>query len=260
MHYFKVISLLQIEGGHGLWKEWETFQYGERKKADLFIEIQIDAQWKYGLRVLGEQPGNAVLMDQNCLLSINKSWDRARLTLLSNHLSDTYKLFNALLFTHLSTRHAIELHSSLVDIHGKGIMFLGPSGIGKTTQAELWMKYRDAEIINGDMVFVKQESDRFLGCGSPWHGSSPYCLNKQVPLSALIVLKQSNGNSIRRLTGFEMVSSVMSSVFFPTWYKEGHEAVCKTFDALLRSVPVYELSCRPDEEAVRLVEETVFRK
>lgn len=243
-----------------MWKEWEVFRYDEQKEADLSVEIQIHTQWKYGLRVLGDQPGNATLMDQNCLLSINESWDKARLTLFSSRLFDTYKILNALLFTHLSTRHAIEMHSSLVDVNGKGIMFLGPSGIGKTTQAELWMKYRDAEIINGDMVFVKQEPECFLGCGSPWHGSSPYCLNKQVPLSALIVLKQSRENSVRRLTGFEMVFSVISSVFFPTWYKEGHEAACKTFDALLKSVPVYELSCRPDEEAVRLIEETVFGK
>ena len=208
--------------------------------------------------IVETQAEKNVLADRNCFLSVNSDWTEGIITLFSGQLKDTYKLLNALLLTHLSTRHAIELHSSLVDIHGKGIMFLGPSGIGKTTQAELWMKYREAEIVNGDMVFVKQELDRFLGCGSPWHGSSPYCLNKQVPLSALIVLKQSNENSIRRLTGFEMVSNVMNNVFFPTWYKEGHEAACKTLDALLNVVPVYELSCRPDEDAVRLTEKTIF--
>ena len=258
MNYI-ILSKINTNIRSDFWPEWGLFT-AEFKSYDLRITYQSYCKKEYGLEVLEDQPEKAVLKSNSCLLCVNMDWTKAKLTSFDGHIQDTYKLLNALLLTHLSTRHAIELHSSLVDIHGKGIMFLGPSGIGKTTQAELWMKYRDAEIINGDMVFVKQESDRFLGCGSPWHGSSLYCLNKQVPLSALIVLKQSNGNLIRRLTGFEMVSSVMSSVFFPTWYKEGHEAVCKTFDALLRSVPVYELSCRPDEEAVRLVEETVFGK
>lgn len=258
--FYNILSEIFIYSKRNLWPEWKLFQYREDRPCALKIIIEENYERQYDMEILGEQPGKPVLKSNECILCVNPEWTKAKLTSFDGHIQDTYKLLNALLLTHLSTRHAIELHSSLVDIHGKGIMFLGPSGIGKTTQAELWMKYRDAEIINGDMVFVKQESDRFLGCGSPWHGSSPYCLNKQVPLSALIVLKQSNGNSIRRLTGFEMVSSVMSSVFFPTWYKEGHEAVCKTFDALLRSVPVYELSCRPDEEAVRLVEETVFGK
>lgn len=260
MLYYKVLVNLKVDTDRNLWPEWKLFESKHDNASELTIKIRVHTQNQYGLDILEDQPGKAVLKSNDSLLCVNSDWTEAKLTSFDGHIQDTYKLLNALLFTHLSTRHAIEMHSSLVDINGKGIMFLGPSGIGKTTQAELWMKYRDAEIINGDMVFVKQEPECFLGCGSPWHGSSPYCLNKQVPLSALIVLKQSNGNSIRRLTGFEMVSSVMSSVFFPTWYKEGHEAVCKTFDALLRSVPVYELSCRPDEEAVRLVEETVFGK
>ena len=46
----------------------------------------------------------------------------------------------------------IQIHSSLIRSHGEGLMFIGPSGIGKTTQAELWHAYRNADIINGDMV------------------------------------------------------------------------------------------------------------
>ena len=66
-------------------------------------------------------------------------------------------------------------------------MFLGPSGIGKTTQAELWHTYRDAVIINGDIVFVQETEGNFLGWGTPWHGSSPYCENASVPVDALII-------------------------------------------------------------------------
>lgn len=165
-----------------------------------------------------------------------------------------------LFYTHAVQRHIIYLHSSLIDYHGHGLMFLGPSGIGKTTQAELWNKYRDALIINGDVVFVQETEDAYLGWGTPWHGSSPYCENTSVPVSALIVLKQAEKNSIRELTGFEKVTAVSESVFYPRWLENGMELCLEILDHLLSSVPVYELSCRPDEEAVRLVEETVFGK
>lgn len=161
-------------------------------------------------------------------------------------------------YTHAVQRHMIQFHSSLIEHEGRGLMFLGPSGIGKTTQAELWNKYRDALIINGDIVFVQETEDSFLGWGTPWHGSSPYCENTSVPVEALVVLKQAPENSIRELTGFEKVSAVSGSVFYPQWLENGMELCLETLDHLLSALPVYELSCRPDEEAVALTEKTVF--
>ena len=161
-------------------------------------------------------------------------------------------------YTHAVQRHIIYLHSSLIDYQGNGLMFLGPSGIGKTTQAELWNQYRDAVIINGDVVFVQEMPDAFLGWGTPWHGSSTYCENTNIPVKALIVLKQTSENSIRELTGFEKVTAVSNNVFYPRWLEGGMELCLETLNHLLSALPVYELSCRPDEEAVRLTEEAVF--
>lgn len=187
----------------------------------------------------------------------DKTWEHAVILPLQERThADSFLC--QLFYTHAVQRHIIYLHSSLIDFQGRGLMFLGPSGIGKTTQAELWNKYRDALIINGDVVFVQEEEDAFLGWGTPWHGSSPYCENASVPVHAMIVLKQSSENSIRELTGFEKVTAVSTSVFYPRWLENGMELCLETLDHFLSRVPVYELSCRPDEDAVKLTEEAVF--
>ena len=49
-----------------------------------------------------------------------------------------------------------------------------------------------------------------------------------------------------------------NSVFYPQWLENGMELCLETLDHLLSALPVYELSCRPDEEAVQLTEEAVF--
>ena len=152
----------------------------------------------------------------------------------------------------------IEIHCSTIDVDGRGALFLGPSGIGKTTQAELWNKYRGAKIINGDIGFVQETQDGFLAWGTPWHGSSPYCENTSVPLHAMVILKQAPENTIRRLDGFEKVREAADSVFYPTWLENGMELCLDVLNHLLDRIPVYELSCRPDEEAVRLTETTIF--
>ena len=194
---------------------------------------------------------------QEEVMFTDKNWE-------SIHILPPANIENVLPFiirgfsAHAIQRRIIQFHSSLIDVQGRGLMFLGPSGIGKTTQAELWNRYRDALIINGDIVFVQETEGGFLGWGTPWHGSSPYCENASVPVAALIVLKQAPENSIRELTGFEKVTAVSNNVFYPRWLENGMELCLDVLDHLLRALPVYELSCRPDEEAVALTEKTIF--
>lgn len=198
-----------------------------------------------------------LLLNGETILSINSSWSEGCIIRLNGKEELDLLVLN-IFNTHAVQRHMLQLHSSLIEHEGRGLMFLGPSGIGKTTQAELWNKYRDALIINGDIVFVQETEDGFLGWGTPWHGSSPYCENTSVPVKALVVLKQAPENSIRELTGFEKVTAVSNSVFYPRWLENGMELCLETLDHLLSALPVYELSCRPDEEAVKLTESIVF--
>lgn len=158
-------------------------------------------------------------------------------------------------YSHLVMHKTLFLHSSLVSTSsGEGIMFLGRSGIGKTTQAENWKKYRNAEIINGDKVFVKLNENGLYAYGSPWCGSSPYCLNKRVPLKMMIYLEQTKENHLRKLSEIEALQQLTDTAFYPRWFPEGMEKTMEVIDRLICDIPMYILQCRPDEDAVNLVE------
>lgn len=236
---------------------WELFEVGKDLDYSLAIEIANIAT-QYGIEQFPLQPGPAVLLSRNALLSANEDWTEACITLLDGKEDGLEGAIIAAIMTHLSTRGGLMLHTSLVDYQGKGILFVGPSGIGKTTQAELWMKYRDAIIINGDMALVGEKDGSFTGYGCPWHGSSPYCENRQVPLAGIIVLEQAKENTLERLHGVTMIERMMRNIFLPHWYQKGADAAMETVDHLLSTVPVYLLKCRPDEEAVAMVERALF--
>lgn len=242
-------------------KSWDKFViYETKEKPDICVAIVYQSQEQYysiEKYSLQEISNPLLFRTGNDIMLVSNSWNYSKILLLDD-VSNMYVFLAQIFNSYVLKTQIIQFHSSLIKTNRKGLMFLGPSGIGKTTQAELWNKYRNALIINGDMVFVQETPDAFLGWGTPWHGSSPYCENTSVPLKAMIVLKQSPENSIRELTGFEKVTAVSNNVFYPRWLENGMELCLETLDHFLSRIPVYELSCRPDEEAVKLTEETIF--
>ena len=239
---------------------WQLFQ-NEKNDLSLGINLQIinyeNMKNSYGFLFTHLTSVTHLICKNKDIAIADKEWKNYYIFPLHEQ-NNLFEFEQLSFYTHAVQRRMLQLHSSLIDFQGQGLMFLGPSGIGKTTQAELWNRYRDARIINGDIVFVQEKEDCFLGWGTPWHGSSPYCENASVPVKALVVLKQAPENSIRELTGFEKVTAVSNSVFYPQWLENGMELCLETLDHLLTRLPVYELRCRPDEEAVKLTEETIF--
>ena len=66
-------------------------------------------------------------------------------------------------------------HASVVSCHGKAYMFLGPSGTGKSTHSQLWIKHIEgSRLINDDNPVVRLQDDgRVMVYGSPWSGKTP---------------------------------------------------------------------------------------
>ena len=237
--------------------EWRLFQTEQTERFDFGVCFEGSENSACGVRKTDLGQMEYMLVNGTEILLVDGGWSRGRLVFQEDTVKAEY-LVMQMYYANAVQRGFILFHSSLISVSGCGLMFIGPSGIGKTTQAELWNKYRDARIINGDAVFAQETQGRVLGWGTPWHGSSPYCENASAPVSALIVLRQAKKNTIRELSGFEKVTAVSRHVIYPIWLENGMELCLETLDHLLTALPVYELSCRPDEDAVRLTEDKIF--
>ena len=190
-------------------------------------------------------------------LFANSDWSEA--TVFCDHYADeNYRLPLAALCARLAYFDAFLLHGSLVDLDGRGIVFTGYSGVGKTTQAQLWEKYLHADIINGDKLFLRCLEGQTYAYGAPWKGSSPYCLNRKVPVKAVVALRQAKENSIQKLDSLACMEFFLPHLFLPHWDQTCLNRVLDTFDQILGSVPVYLLQCRPDEDAVLLTKEQIY--
>lgn len=101
---------------------------------------------------------------------------------------------------HISSRGFLILHCAYLYYRDKAILFSAPFGVGKSTQAKLWHKYRSASIINGDRALLGKNGTIWSAYGWPVCGSSEICHNKTTPVCAIVMLSQGNANRIRKLT------------------------------------------------------------
>lgn len=154
--------------------------------------------------------------------------------------------------TRLPDFSGFSLHSSIIALNGTAVIFVGPSGIGKSTQAELWKEKLGASIINGDYGIVRQMEDGFHVYGAPWSGTSPYKTNTDYPISAVFLLKQSETNEVRSLDSFNTMQGFLPNCLLPYWHKPSLVSALDIVDKFLQAVPVYELKCRPDFDAVEI--------
>ena len=175
---------------------------------------------------------------------------------LNNALMVLYALATAGLGTAL-------FHSAVVSYKGRGYMFLGKSGTGKSTHARLWLKYvAGVELMNDDNPVVRfyDDADGKPGAivyGSPWSGKTPCYRNVQAPIGGIVLLSQAPYNKIVRLKGVQAYAALVTSISGKRWDKSVADGLHATENALAKNVPVWHLECLPDEAAAKLCSENV---
>lgn len=170
-------------------------------------------------------------------------------------------VLNALDVEHLvASEGGLILHASYIEWQGKGILFTAPSETGKSTQAELWKTHRNARIINGDRAAVITHQGQVCAAGLPFSGSSRYCENVTAPLAAVVYLRQAPVTTIRNLRPLEAFRRIWEGCNVNPWHREDLDRAAGMVETLLHQVPVYELSCTPDESAVIALEAQIRKQ
>lgn len=151
------------------------------------------------------------------------------------------------------------LHSSLVRWEGKAVLFTAPSGTGKSTQAELWKTYENADILNGDRAALRRYGDTWCAWGLPYAGSSGIFRNESAPIAAIVYLRQAKQNRIYRIFSIEAMRLIYPELTIHRWDAGFVNRAVDLFLALTNQIPVYILECLPDAGAVQVLQEQLVK-
>ena len=157
--------------------------------------------------------------------------------------------------------NGLYLHSSAVALDGKGYLFSGPCGMGKSTHTRLWQSVfgDEAKVFNDDKPALRRLDGKWFAYGTPWCGKDHININMKVPLAGICFLKQSDENKIRRLTPQEATPLVISQTMRKFKQVEYLNLMLSHVDKLVREIPIFELENRPEPEAAILSHETMLK-
>ncbi|MCR4946963.1 MAG: hypothetical protein K5929_08495 [Lachnospiraceae bacterium] len=189
---------------------------------------------------------------QNSILVCARDYKNMTLYMANDHFPSS-SLIRVACESGITKISGLPLHASLVEKDGRGIVFLGPSGMGKSTQAKLWKQYENADFFSGDRPALFKIDGIWYGCGMPWDGKDGLFRQKMVPVRALISLEQAKVNKLTRLNSMDSMKVLLNQVMMPMWDQAAMDDTSSLMWQLANDVEFYHLQNRADQEAVDLV-------
>lgn len=156
-------------------------------------------------------------------------------------------------------RGTLMMHASVIVYEGKGYLFLGRSGSGKSTHSQLWINsIPGCELLNDDnpVLFIDSEGNICVS-GTPWSGKTPCYRNVIVPVGAFVRIRQAKENKIQRLSLPEAYAILFASYSGYHALRQLADGYHATTERVATSAPFYVLDCLPDTNAAVLCHNTI---
>ncbi len=140
----------------------------------------------------------------------------------------------------LADRQACFFHAAGMIINGKGFLFVGHSGAGKTTAAKMLKK--QGEVLCDDRIIVRHHTNGLRIHGTWSHGDLADVSAASAPLSAILFLEKSPANRLvpvtkQKETAQLLVQYVVKSLVTADWW----EKILALIENIAGEVPAYRL-------------------
>ncbi|MFC1834088.1 hypothetical protein ACFL2Q_05055 [Thermodesulfobacteriota bacterium] len=159
-----------------------------------------------------------------------------------------FPLFQIVMTTLIPRHSGMLLHAAGVAVKGRGLLFLGSSGLGKTTMARLWGKH--ATILSDERIILRMLNGQAWIHGTPWHGELPEFSPLGVPLDAVFFLGPRGENRVDPINPLQALKTLLAQSSLPVWDSEGLQLAFDLAAGFVDSTELHELSFVPDESAV----------
>ena len=154
---------------------------------------------------------------------------------------------------HIYDYNMLLVHGAAIEYKNKAYLFMGPSGIGKSTHIKFWKQALDnITIINGDKPVI---DDNGFVYGTPWSGKERWNSLVSYKLESLIFIYRDTYNHIEKTNGSDILQDLLNGINLPEYSAKCFDLVNKAFSG----ITIYKMFCTNHISAAKLCISEVVR-
>lgn len=220
------------------------------------IKFRCDEKWNFGIshkrrcfefyvKWIGAQPLVRAEIDRDCISVVQ-----------DGHAPEPGIGYpeDQILFADYLSRQKMGLiaHASAVKYRDHYFLFMGASGDGKSTMAEIWHR-NGGQILNDDRLIIRKPGRSFRLYATPWHGTYGHVTALEGPLRCVYILKHAGRNYVRPITGLNAVTHVFQRIFPTFWDGAGIEFALDYCHQIVNNIPIVELGFVPNDHIIDFI-------
>jgi hypothetical protein len=166
----------------------------------------------------------------------------ARLWYISSTLDSFLRVVYSIL---LLQEEGILLHAASLVIDGKGFLFPGESGTGKTTLAR---KFPEGVLLSDEISCVKRIGGSFVAIGTPFLGEFHKGVsNRVVPLERILFIQKGPPNRCEPIDKETAFIRTLGTLLFFCNEPRLHQSLLKGVKQLIFALPTFTLQYAPED-------------
>lgn len=178
-----------------------------------------------------------------------KAWDIIIDSNVDNINPIEYPLDGLLIYYLTALKGDIFIHGSGVQYQGKGYLFSGPSGKGKTTIARIFNE-KGAGVVHDDRLIIRKKEESFILYNTPVYNNEK---NNSCVLNAIYLIEHSDKNRMEVPDNVESLTSVMSNCIQHHWNSALIGTLTGAIMDLCEHVDIRKLGFVPDESVINFI-------
>lgn len=157
----------------------------------------------------------------------------------------------------LPSYNGVLLHACGIDDNGRGFVFPGRSGDGKSTTARLWEGEAGVKVLSDERIIIREIGGELYAFGTPWHGEVEACGPGKVEIEMIFFLEHAEKNYAKHISSSDAAERMFVRCLPTFWDKDGMELTLSLINRIVEKIPCYELGFGPDKSAVDFVRRNV---